>query len=145
MTTQSSGVGHERGHGAPSATMTTVPGPPAGVPDAAAVMTKATGENFTVASRLLPAAYRRDLLALYGFARLVDDVGDEGAPDRGVALDWLDDELVRAADGRAHHPVFVNLTPTLRHRNLPLQPFRRLIEANRPDQTENRYATSDDP
>jgi squalene synthase HpnC len=144
MTTQSSKVGRDRPHGAPGATMTIVPGPPVGVPGAAAVMTKTTGENFTVASRLLPAAYRRDLLALYGFARLVDDVGDASELDRGATLDWLDDELVRAADGRAHHGVFVNLTLTLRHRDLPLEPFRRLIAANRQDQTVTRYPTYDD-
>src|SRR5215217_6980878 len=135
MTTQSSKVGRDRPHGAPGATMTIVPGPPAGVPDAAAVMNKTTGENFTVASRLLPAAYRGDLLALYGFARLVDDIGDESEHDRAAALDWLDDELARAADGRATHPVFVNLAPTLRRHDLPLEPFRRLIEANREDQS----------
>src|SRR3954447_15146852 len=123
-------VGRDRGHGAPGATMTIGPGPPAGLPEAAAVMTKTPGENFTVASRLLPAAYRRDLLALYGFARLVDDVGDESELDRGATLEWLADAVGRAADGRAHHSVFVTLTPTLRHRALPLEPFRRLIAAN---------------
>src|SRR5690242_19235743 len=136
MTTQSSLVGRERGHEVP-----------VGVPDAAAVMAKAPAENFTVASRLLPSASRQHLLAIYGFARLVDDIGDEpdlGDLDRGEALDWLDGELARAADGRATHPVLVRLAPTLRARHLPLEPFRRLIEANRQDQVVTRYATYDD-
>jgi squalene synthase HpnC len=122
------------------------PGSPAGVPDAAAVMARAPAENFTVASRLLPRASRQHLLAIYGFARLVDDVGDEADVDvdRAAALDWLEAELERAAAGAAHHPVFVRLTPTLCDCRLPLHPFRRLIDANRQDQVVTRYATYDD-
>ena len=46
--------------------------------EAAAVMARAAGENFPVASRALPRRLRRHLLALYGFARLVDEIGDSG-------------------------------------------------------------------
>src|SRR5262249_11763269 len=35
-------------------------------------------ENFPVASRLLPAARRPHVAAVYGFARLADDMADEG-------------------------------------------------------------------
>lgn len=44
--------------------------------DTAAVMRRASGENFPVASRLLGGRARAHLLAIYGFARLVDEVGD---------------------------------------------------------------------
>src|SRR2546423_1149247 len=64
--------------------------------------------------------------------------------ERGAALDWLDAELARAARGRATHPLLVELTPTLRKCELPLEPFRRLIEANRRDQIVTRYPTFDD-
>ena len=46
----------------------------------AAAGDKASGENFPVALRLLPARYRRDLQAVYGYARAVDDMGDEAPP-----------------------------------------------------------------
>ncbi len=46
---------------------------------AAAVMGRASGENFPVASRVLPRRLRTHLLALYGFARLVDEIGDSPA------------------------------------------------------------------
>ena len=39
----------------------------------------ASGENFVVASRLLPRRERSHLMAVYGYARLVDDIGDESA------------------------------------------------------------------
>jgi phytoene/squalene synthetase len=35
-------------------------------------------ENFPVASRLLPAAMRPHVAALYAFARIADDLADEG-------------------------------------------------------------------
>ncbi len=55
--------------------------------EAAAVMARAAGENFPVASRALPRRLRRHLLALYGFARLVDEIGDSGPDGGGVGPD----------------------------------------------------------
>jgi len=75
---------------------------PVGVPGRDAVMARAGTENFPVASRLLPRRERADLLAIYGFARLVDELGDAAAGDRLAALDWLEAELDRAMDARAH-------------------------------------------
>ena len=47
---------------------------------------KASAENFPVALRLLPRRYQGHLAAVYGFARSVDDMGDEAAPQERVAL-----------------------------------------------------------
>ena len=107
-------------------------------------MAQASSENFPVASHLLPRAVRPHLLAIYGFARLVDDIGDESAGDRLAELEWAERELERAAAGEAHHPVFVPLSSTIRQLDLALQPFRDLIEANRRDQSVTRYPTFDD-
>jgi squalene synthase HpnC len=114
---------------------------PIGAPAAAAVMARAQTENFTVASRVLPARERRHLLALYGFARLLDELGDSLAGDRDAGLDWLEQELDRAFEGRATHPLLAALQPTLRECALPREPFARLIEANRVDQRVSRYRT----
>jgi squalene synthase HpnC len=107
-------------------------------------MSQAGSENFPVASRALPRALRPHFLAVYGFARLVDDIGDEAAGDRMAQLDWAESELDRAAVGTAEHPVFVALTSTIARFDLPFDPFRALIAANRQDQTVTRYATFDD-
>jgi squalene synthase HpnC len=104
-------------------------------------MARARTENFPVASRVLPRPVRSHLLALYGFARLVDELGDSSSGDRLQSLDWLEHELDRAFEGRAEHPLLVRLTPTLRDCGLPREPFVRLIEANRLDQRVSRYAT----
>jgi squalene synthase HpnC len=101
----------------------------------------AAGENFPVASRLLPRAQRGHLMALYGFARLADDIGDESSGDRLAELDWLEGELDRAFAGVATHPVLVRLEPTIRACWLDRRPFLDLIEANRQDQTVTSYAS----
>ncbi len=117
--------------------------PPAGAPSVEAVMARAAGENFPVASRLLGRAEREHLMAVYGFARLVDELGDApeiAAADRFAALDWLEGELDAALAGRARHPLMVRLGATLRECGLARGPFARLIEANRLDQQKSRYA-----
>ena len=107
-------------------------------------MAKAAKENFPVASRLLPRDTRHHLLAVYGFARLVDDIGDEVAGDRVAALDWLDAEVDRVYTGTPTHPLMRRLVPTVRRFEIPPEPFRGLIAANRQDQEVNAYATFDD-
>jgi squalene synthase HpnC len=104
----------------------------------------AGGENFPVAMRILPRAQRRDLMAVYGYARMVDDLGDESAGDRLASLDAVERELRGLYDGRsATHPVLARLGETVRVRGIPPDPLVRLIEANRVDQVVTRYATFD--
>lgn len=116
-------------------------GAPAGLPGLTAVMARARAENFPVASRLLPRRVRSHLLAIYGFARLVDDVGDEAPGDRLALLDWLEDELEAVYRGTPAHPLMRRLALTVRACRLPEEPFLRLIEANRRDQAIHRYGS----
>ncbi|WP_079184196.1 squalene synthase HpnC [Streptomyces uncialis] len=148
--------------GAP-ATGTTPGGTPAhGTPAALATLDKAAHENFPVAPFFLPRAWRDDLMALYGFARLVDDIGDgdlapggadarhlgvtgDAADDRLLLLDAFEDDLRRAfTTGDPGHPLLRRLVPTLRRHRLDPEPFLALIAANRQDQLVTRYATYDE-
>lgn len=104
------------------------------------IMDRATGENFPVAQRLLPAGIRRHLQAIYGFARLTDSLGDEYTGDRMAALDWLDRQLDELFAGTPRHPVFRQLAPTVEGLELSRDPFDDLVAANRMDQVKNRYA-----
>jgi len=113
------------------------------VPSETVVLAQAGAENFPVASRLLPRAVRADLLAIYGFARLTDDIGDEAAGNRLALLDWLEAELGRAVQGTATHPLLERVGRTIAERQLPLEPFRALIAANRQDQIVTHYETFD--
>jgi squalene synthase HpnC len=113
-------------------------------PDASAVMAQARAENFPVASLVLPRRLRAHLLALYGFARLVDDAGDEAEGDRLALLEELASDLKHVWNGTPHHPLIARLQPTVRAYGLPIGPFQSLIEANRRDQVVHRYETFED-
>lgn len=108
----------------------------------ARLLAKSPKENFPVASRLLPAALRRDLLAVYGYARLVDDLGDEAPGDRLRLLDLVEADVQRVYDGdEPALPVVRAVAGTIRDHGIPAEPFCRLIAANRRDQQVQRYTT----
>ena len=136
-----------------------------------AVAAKASGENFPVALRVLPRSVRAHLSAFYGFARLVDDIGDEPLPalagqlspggatevsprtsremsaeqDRAVRLRLLDEleaDVAKVYDGgEPDLPAMRVLGETVRACGIPFQPFRDLVQANRQDQQVTHYAT----
>ncbi|MGH9301343.1 MAG: squalene/phytoene synthase family protein, partial [Acidimicrobiales bacterium] len=93
---------------------------PDALPGARDVLAQSQAENFPVAARFFPAATRAHLMAVYGFARLTDEIGDTVQGDRLAMLDWLESELERAAQGCARHPILVRLTPTIRQFDLGL-------------------------
>ena len=113
------------------------------------VAANASGENFPVALRVLPRAYRRHLTALYCFARLTDDLGDEarepGQADTDLRLRLLD-ELAADVDriyagGMPESPVMRAMADTVRECDVPARPLLELIQANRQDQQVTRYRT----
>ncbi len=113
------------------------------------VVANASGQNFPVALRVLPAVHRRHLTALYGFARLTDDLGDE-ARETGQAdgdlrlrlLDELDADVDRIYQGAPpRSPVMQKMAVTVADCHVPAQPLRDLIQANRQDQRVTRYQT----
>src|SRR6266480_3561070 len=112
--------------------------------DVAAVAARARTENFPVASLLFPRPLRPHLRAVYGFARLVDILGDEAEGDRLALLDELEREVDACYSGTPAWPVMRVLQPTIREFDLPREPFLRLIEANRIDQRISEYETWDD-
>ncbi|GAA3037603.1 squalene synthase HpnC [Streptomyces olivoverticillatus] len=132
-----------------------------------AVLDKAAHENFPVAPFFVPRAWREDLMAVYGYARLVDDIGDgdlapggrdaellgldrEQADDRTAMLDAFEADLRRVFNVSdtpgtgPRHPLLLRLRPTVRRCGLTPEPFLGLIEANRQDQRVRRYGTYDD-
>ena len=137
-----------------------------------AAAAQASAENFPVALRLLPGRYRRCLEAVYGFARAVDDMGDEAPPgERARLLDALEADLGRlyqfqdpalrekSAGGpvpapAASHPgpaqggpqigVVRALAPVVGACAIPQQVFADLIRANRQDQVVSRYPAFSD-
>jgi squalene synthase HpnC len=112
--------------------------------DVAEVAAHARTENFPIASLIFPREYRPHLRAIYGFARLVDLLGDDWEGGRLEALDELERQLDLCYDGEPEWPVMRELQPTIRACSLPREPFWRLIECNRQDQRVSEYATWSD-
>src|SRR5512132_1174976 len=108
---------------------------------ARSVAIRARTENFPVASLLFPRALRPHLRAIYGFARLVDILGDEYGADRLAALDEPGAQVEACYGGEPTWEVMRELQPTIRACSLPREPFLRLIEANRMDQGVSSYET----
>jgi len=119
---------------------------PAAVPEPAdapnALAARAAEENFPVALRLLPPRRRRQLMAVYWFARVTDDIGDCAPPgDRLRLLDELEADLGRLADGTARRDEVRALGPVIDACAIPVALFADLIQANRQDQLISRYPT----
>ncbi len=139
---------------------TTGPPTPGPSPEEASVAAKAGDENFPVALRLLPPRYRRHLMAVYVFARTVDDIGDRApVADRLGLLDELEADLRRLYGDVERGPAspanpaspqapkllaIKGLKTTVTDCAIPIQPFLDLIQANRQDQAVSRYETFDD-
>ncbi len=115
--------------------------PTVGDRETARILDKASTENFPVASRVLPRAVRADLLAIYGYARMVDDAGDEAEGDREALLDEIDADIDRVYAGVPRHPVMRRLAATVAAHHIPAEPLRKLVAANRQDQRVSRYDT----
>jgi squalene synthase HpnC len=105
-------------------------------------------ENFPVASILMPKRLRKPVAAIYHFARAADDIADEGdLPDneRLRQLDTYRGELTRIAAGEAPQlPLFINLAAEIRAHELPMQPFRDLLDAFSQDVVKKRYTNYDE-
>ncbi len=118
---------------------------PTGLPSDEDVMGRAGRENFRVVSRLVPADSQRHLRAFYGYARLVDEIGDAYAGDRLAALDWVATQTAGALDGlTGTHPLVGAAVDSVRELGADAQPLFDLVEANRIDQAVSRYETFED-
>ena len=101
-------------------------------------------ENFPTASRLLAPALRPAVAAIYAFARIADDIADEGnlpPAERRKRLDAWEELLLRCAREPVDHPVFLALGDTVRRFALPLEPLRDLLTAFRMDTEVQAYAS----
>jgi squalene synthase HpnC len=115
-------------------------------------MARAHYENFPVASRLLPRAMRPHVAAVYAYARVADDIADEGsapAAERQVQLAAWQRRLhaavavERAADAPHEHEdlIVIALAHSIRWLDLPIALFDDLLSAFAQDTMTTRYAS----
>jgi squalene synthase HpnC len=101
-------------------------------------------ENFSVASKLLPAPIRLDLARVYAYCRTTDDLGDESGTRelaRARLERWRDEVAALFAGQPPIHPVLIALAHTITAHQMPIEPFVDLIAANIADQEVSSYET----
>lgn len=118
-------------------------------------------ENFPVATWLMPRHMRHHVAAVYAFARIADDMADEGELSQdqrhksldawqvrlskcvtGTGKTFTDDaDIMKHVSQETASQVFHALGHTIRVHKLPLSLFQDLLSAFRQDITTHRYAT----
>ena len=132
--------------------MSSLPEPLARAYAACESLARSHYENFPVASRLLPAAMRPHVAAVYAYARVADDIADEGSQPPDERLKLLDGwqrrlhaaVAVEAASAPPHDHedlVVVALAHSIRTLDLPLGLFDDLLSAFGQDTMTTRYAS----
>ena len=110
-------------------------------------------ENFPVASWLVPRAMRPHIAAVYAYARVADDIADEGsapAADRQTRLDAWQRRLHAAVANPASDSnddddlIVIALAHSIRTLDLPLSLFDDLLSAFGQDTMTTRYASWDE-
>ena len=98
-------------------------------------------ENFHVVSVLLPKRLHQDFYNVYAYCRWSDDLADEigDTAESLRLLAWWRTELDEMYAGRARHPVFAALAPTVARHGIPREPFSDLLDAFVQDQQITRY------
>lgn len=114
------------------------------LPSLDSILERASKENFPVAPLWLPRRVRAHLRAFYGFARLVDWLGDESPGPRENHLRWLASQMRAAREGQPSHPIVSRAWRSFSALGLDDQPAFDLLEANLADQRHEPMRTWDD-
>jgi 15-cis-phytoene synthase len=105
-------------------------------------ITREQARNFSWGIRLLPAAKRTALSAVYAFARRIDDIGDGDLPaDEKLRRLAAERAAVAAPDQHPDDPVLVALADAAGRLPIPLSAFGELIDGCEMDVRGERYDT----
>jgi phytoene synthase len=108
------------------------------------------GRTYFLATRLLPAAKRPYVHALYGFARYADDIVDDLDPrlstaERARRFDaWAQAFLADLERGSSAHPTCQAVIGTIERWQIPPQHFVDFLHSMRMDLTVTEYQDFDD-
>ncbi|MCX8010755.1 MAG: squalene synthase HpnC [Ignavibacteria bacterium] len=104
-------------------------------------ITKNHYENFPVASLLIPSNLRKHIFSVYTFARIADDIADEGSKRSDERIDELNiyknSFLTKTNSNAFQH--FPAVYDTIDKFNLPIDLFSNLLDAFIQDNMKNEY------
>ena len=104
-------------------------------------------ENFPVGSFLLPKELRKPIHLIYAFARVADDLADEGEvpiPTRLARLDDWENRLKATLAGEKGEPFFTDLAEAVARFSIPPRLFYDLVTAFRMDARGPEFGTFED-
>lgn len=104
-------------------------------------------ENFPVISLFTEPKKRKYIAAFYTFARMADDIADEGEntdDEKLILLDKFESELSAALNNDFKNEFWLAITDTIHSNNLSEKYFYDLIKAFRQDLLMKRYNTFED-
>ncbi|MEA2624139.1 MAG: 15-cis-phytoene synthase [Candidatus Binatota bacterium] len=105
-------------------------------------LTRRSATSFYSAFRLLPAARRDALYAVYAFCRAVDDAVDDADPcDAPRAIAGWREELERCYRGAPTHPITSAIAASLERFPIPRAALGAILEGVEMDLTRARYET----
>ncbi len=105
-------------------------------------MSKNHYENFPVISFLIPRKKRNDVAVIYKFARMADDIADEGYEDpdiRTKKLEAFEDYLLRAVNGDYESVFWEALSKSVHNLSLSPENLFNLLKAFKQDVVKKRY------
>jgi phytoene synthase len=109
-------------------------------------LTRREAGNFYHAFRILPAAQRRSMCALYAFMRVTDDLTDqpgETAAKRTRLAEWRG-QLAEALTGTYHHPLHEAFHDMVRAHGIPRKYLEAVLDGVEMDLVRTRYETFDE-
>ena len=104
-------------------------------------------ENFPVLSFLLPKKLYKHVAIIYKFARMADDIADEGnlsINEREMQLDDYEKAFNDSLINKFENDFWMTLSNTILTHNLSPHNFTKLLTAFRQDITKTRYSTIDE-
>jgi phytoene synthase len=103
-------------------------------------------ENFPVVSLFVPRRLRKHVAVIYKYARMADDLADEGdvLPAKRIsALNEMESNLKFALEDKGNNPFYRALSSTINEMQLTPSYFFDLLKAFRQDVEVKRYNTFD--
>lgn len=104
-------------------------------------------ENFPILSIFIPQKLQKHVAIIYQFARMADDIADEGdflPEERLKKLEEFENQLIDALNGKFNNIFWETLKNTIDTNQLETDNFLKLLTAFKQDITKKRYKNYDE-
>lgn len=110
-------------------------------------ITRSAGSNFYYTFIMLPKEKKENMMTVYAFCRVTDDIVDNELDSEEKKLEKIKEwreELQLALNDKSKYELLNKLSLVIKRANLSVQPFFDLIDGVEMDLTKKRYETFDE-